>query len=148
MAKIDAWVRDLVNGLDAHADEATRAAVLGECGRKCISRSTVERARKLWEAHTDLDAWLEAMNAQHLGGGYLQRQGGLIYGRYERCYCSLAKGGGKGLSPTFCLCSRAWLEALFSGATGYPAQVEMIQTVVGGAPDCRYTVHLSGGATP
>ncbi len=140
MAKMDSWLRDLVASLDAHADEATRAAVLEACGRRCLPKSVAQRARALRREHADLDAWVAAMNAEHLAGGHLEREGELIHGRYERCYCSLAKGGGKGLSPTFCQCSRGWLEELFAQALDQPVRVEMRQTVVGGAPDCRFDI--------
>ncbi len=142
MARAHRWIRDLVASMDAHLEEPQRAAVLAECGRRCLPKSTVARARRLWKTEGDLDAWVAAMNAQHLGGGHLQREGDVIYGRYERCYCSLAKGAGEGLSTTFCHCSRAWLQGLFEGALGRSAQVELTQTVVGGAPDCRWIVRL------
>jgi hypothetical protein len=142
MSQAHGWIRDLVDSLDANLDESTRAAVLAECGRRCLPQSVVARAHALWLAQGDLDAWVAAMNAEHLGGGYLERRGSEIHGRYERCYCPLAREAGEGLSPTFCNCSRAWLEGLFVGALGRSAQVEMTQTVVGGAPDCRWTVRL------
>lgn len=142
MAKMDSWLRDLVASLDAYADEETRATVLEACGRNCLPKSVVQRARALRREHADVDAWVTAMNAEHLAGGHLEREGETIHGRYERCYCSLAKGGGKGLSPTFCQCSRGWLEELFSQALAQPVHVEMRQTVVGGAPDCRFDILL------
>jgi hypothetical protein len=139
---MDRWLRDLVAGLDAYTDEPTRRAILGECGRGCIPPDLVERARCLRRAHQDLSAWLDALNAEHIAGGHLAVAGGDIVGRYERCYCGIAKGGGDGLSPTFCLCSRGWLERLFQGALERPVRVEMLQTVVGGAPDCRFRIGL------
>ena len=46
------------------------------------------------------------------------------------------------ISPTYCLCGRGYVVNLFQGATGKPVQVELVHSVLQGAGECKFAVHL------
>jgi predicted hydrocarbon binding protein len=48
----------------------------------------------------------------------------------------------KSLPASYCLCSAGWVQEMFETVTGRPVHVELIRSIKGGAPDCRFVVRL------
>jgi predicted hydrocarbon binding protein len=46
------------------------------------------------------------------------------------------------LPASYCLCSAGWVQEMFETVTGRPVHVELIRSIKGGAPDCRFVVRL------
>ena len=85
-------------------------------------------------------------------GSRYERAGGIIYNYYtprqegtgKRCYCYLIGGLPEGVtaSPTFCQCSRAWIEKYWEGALGRSIRVELGKTAISGSDECQFIIHL------
>jgi predicted ArsR family transcriptional regulator len=134
------WIAALIDGLDEHVDEKTRALVLEQCGRQCQSQSFIKKARDIYKKSRNTDDFLEKLGRVYK---HLHREGDAVYIIYPRCYCSQVKKIPKGkLSGTYCNCSRGWAKALFEGALGRPVEVAMEKSMINGDNECRFRVML------
>jgi hypothetical protein len=74
-----AWcIQGMMDILDRAVDKETCRVVMEACGRRCISASALEKARRLQQEAQDLDDLLSRLNGAHIGGGHLQRKGDVI----------------------------------------------------------------------
>jgi predicted hydrocarbon binding protein len=62
----------------------------------------------------------------------------------ERCFCSLMKNLPEGInaSPTYCQCSRGFVEKYWETALGRPIKVDVIATALTGADECKFVIYL------
>ncbi|MFN2110041.1 MAG: DUF6144 family protein [Anaerolineae bacterium] len=135
-------IKDIMDALDQAVDEPTRQAIMQNCGRQCISASTLNKARKLAKATSDLDDLLAQLNQAHIGGGHLHREGGVIHGTYTRCYCGSVSHAKEPLSPTYCQCSCGWYRQLFETLLEKPVAVELVSSIIQGDESCRFLIHI------
>jgi len=54
--------------------------------------------------------------------------------------CPLVVEGYVNRSPTFCLCSRGWVKAVFGEALGEEVDVELLQAIGRGDECCEFLV--------
>jgi len=141
-AKKAKWAKAAMDRLDAQVPEDIRMQVMEQCGRACIGRSTIERAKTARRSTKGLDEFLDRLNREHIGGGKLKRDGDIVYARYDRCYCGLVSATKEPISPTYCHCSRGWVLELFEQVFGKSVQVDLLQSIVQGAPFCQFAIHL------
>ena len=141
-AKKAAWAWQAMSRLEASLDEAGRTEVLEACGRQCIGASVLDKARRLRAKSPNLETFLSALNQNHLGGGSLAWRDGMIEASYPRCYCGMVSQTRTPFTATYCNCSRGWFLHLFEHTLGVPVQVTLIQSIIQGAPDCRFRIEL------
>jgi predicted hydrocarbon binding protein len=141
-AKKAAYVKCVMDNFDKQFSQDVRAKVMEECGRKCISASTLKKAKKISENSKSLEELVEELNKNHVGGGHLKLEGNKIHASYDRCYCGSVKRTKEKFSPTYCNCSRGWYLELFELALGKPVKVDMLESVVQGAKTCRFIIHI------
>jgi len=62
----------------------------------------------------------------------------------RRCFCGLmfALPEGVNTSSTYCHCSRGFVEKYWEGALGRPVKVEVKETCMTGAKECKFIIHL------
>jgi predicted hydrocarbon binding protein len=133
------WIVSLMDSLDALVDEKTRVRVLENCGRNCIPRSFVKRAKTCKEGARNNDEFLERLSKVWR---HLQRDGDKVYVVYEKCYCPLVKAYPDKLSPTFCNCSRGWVKELFESVLEKPVNVVLEKSIKQGNDICKFRVCL------
>ena len=137
---MERWITCLIDGLDEHVDEETRAKVLERCGRECISQSRIKKAKAIYQKAKDLDEFLEKFGDVF---DELHREGDNVYIIYPRCYCSHVNKIPPGqLSPTYCHCSCGWAKALFEGALERPVEVIMEESITKGDEQCKFRIIL------
>jgi predicted hydrocarbon binding protein len=136
------WVETLLGSLDAEADESSRARIMESYGRACaLHYGDIEKARVIRHSAKDVDELVERLNQQILWCGSWVRDGDTITSVCERCGCPLVREGLVKLSPTFCICSRGWVKAVFETALERPVEVDLEQAIGRGDPVCRFLVH-------
>lgn len=143
--RMQRWITTLIESLDEHVDERDCKEALEQCGRACIPRSTVRKAKALYEESEGLEDFLERYAGvnEHL---HVEENG--VYMVYPRCYCSLVNKIPQGeLSATWCNCSRGWVKELFEVATGKPVDVVLEKSVVKGDDGCRLMVIFRPGGS-
>ncbi|MBN1139536.1 MAG: hypothetical protein JXM73_23370 [Anaerolineae bacterium] len=135
-------IRDMVDVLDREVDAETRRTIMQACGRRCIGAGTLEKAMRIAQQARDLDDLLARLNAMHIGGGHLQREGKAIHAAYDRCYCGSVNKIKEPLSATYCLCSCGWYQQLFETLLDRPVEVELLGSIAHGDERCRFLIHI------
>ena len=138
--RMERWITCLMDGLDKHVDEETKAVILEQCGRQCQSQSFVEKARRIYKKSQNVEEFLNAFSEVYKN---LQVNGNDIYIVYPRCYCSFVNKIPSGtLSATYCNCSRGWAKELFEKVLGRSVEVVMEESIVNGDQQCKFRIVL------
>lgn len=152
--KIAAWMQGAMARLDGLVDAETRGAIMTRCGHNCAEHNAtaVERGVKRRAKFPTLEAYLAAEEAKPSAGTRLERAGDVIYQYYTprafthpmRCYCSLWRGlpDDQTVSPTYCQCSRGFVEKFWEAVVGAPVRVELLASAISGADECKFAIHL------
>lgn len=152
--KVALWVKEAINKLDTLTPSAKREQIMTSCGHNCIAlnKRPMESAKTRRRKYPTEEAFLIAEVQKPPKGIRLKREGDLLiqyytphaFGRGMRCYCSLMRGLPEGLtaSPTYCQCSRGFIEKYWEGILGRKVCVELGATAISGADECMFTIHL------
>jgi len=128
-----------MEGLDAQVDETVRTSILENCGRNCISRTFIDKAKSIKKRSKDINDFLEKLSHEWK---HLHLEKGNIYVVYEKCYCPMVRDYRDKLSPSFCNCSRGWIKELFESVLEKPVEVKLKKSIVRGDGDCEFRVYL------
>ena len=135
------WVKELLNNLDAHVDEVTKAKILGACGEKCpfthLTDSTLSGIKASSKSEFE---FLENLCAQW----HLKREDGQYYVVFDQCYCPLVNDDTQCASKTLCYCTFGNIKHKFKLGLGRDVQVEMQKTILAGDDECRFLIKLEG----
>jgi predicted hydrocarbon binding protein len=152
--KIAEWVRGAMEKLDAMVDGETKIQIMESCGRNCadVNKKVAERARLRRKKFKSADEFLEAELKKPMVGTRLVREGKMLYQFYTpraftrpmRCYCSLLRGlpDEETVSKTYCHCSKGFVKKFWESVLERPVKVDLIQSVVSGADECEFAIHL------
>lgn len=132
------YVRDIINELEKK-EEGLIKEIMQPCGHKCISKKTINDAKVLFNKAENIEDFLNLLNENGIGGGYLHIKDKKIIGIYDKCYCGMAKVA-KDMPVAYCNCSAGWFEKLFSESLSKNVKVEKIQTILGGADTCIFEI--------
>jgi hypothetical protein len=124
------------------------------CGHNCIahnSRLAQAIKNRRWKHNTE-EEFLKAEIKKPVKGIRLERQGNILtqyytprtYSTPRRCFCSLMSSlpEGTNASLTYCQCARGFIEKYWEGALGRPVHVEVIETTLTGAQECKFFIYL------
>jgi len=148
------WVKGAMERLDALASESTREEIMLACGYNCIlvNKRPLEAAKSRRRKFPTEEAFLEAEMQKSPRGFRFEHDGDILvqfytprsFGSGMRCFCSLTKGLPEGLtaSRTYCQCSRGFVQKYWEGILGRPVMVELKETAISGADECRFLIHL------
>jgi predicted hydrocarbon binding protein len=138
--RMERWITCLIDGLDKHLDEETKAMILEQCGRQCQSQSFIQKARSIYEKSQNMDEFLNAFSKVYKN---LQVEGNNVYIVYPKCYCSFVNKIPPGtLSATYCNCSRGWAKELFEKVLERSVEVVMEESIINGDEQCRFEIVL------
>jgi hypothetical protein len=151
--EVSGWLKGAIDRLDALVDEETRVRIMEQMGFNCaeINRSHVEQSLAKRNKFETLAEFLEAEERQPSPGTRLVREGDVIYQYYQplqvfgrRCFCSLWRGLGddENASLTWCQCSKGFVMKLWEAYVGSPVKVELVESCIAGAEECKFAVHL------
>ena len=147
------WLRHAIDKLDTLVDERTGMQIMENCGFNCaqMNKSHIESARAEREKFKTLDEFLEAEEKNPTKGTRLFRDGDIVYQYYDprssfnvRCFCSMWRGlrTDETVSLTWCQCSKGFVMKLWEAYLGRPAEVELIESSIAGAKECKFAIHL------
>jgi hypothetical protein len=152
--RVALWVKDAIGRLDELTDEATRQQIMLACGYNCvkINRRPVAIARARRRKYATEEAFLKAEVKKPPKGIRLEWEGDVLlqyytprtYGAGMRCYCRLMQGLPEGVtvSSTYCHCSRGFVEKYWEGILGRPVRVDLGETAISGADECKFVIRL------
>ncbi len=152
--KVAGWVKEAIDRLDNAASAEKCEQIMTACGHNCLARAQglangIKNRRK---KHATEEAFLEAEIKKPLKGTRLKLQGKTLihyytprtYSTPRRCFCGLMNTlpEGTNTSLTYCHCARGFVEKYWEGALGRPVQVEVVETCLTGAEECKFIIHL------
>ncbi len=151
---ISLWVRSAIDRLDALVPEITRVKIMETCGYNCAYHNSSVIARgKARQAKFDCEeAFLAAEVRKPQAGTRLECNGNVLIQTYTplslghsmRCYCGLLRDlpAGEQISPTYCNCSKAFVQTYWSEVLGRPVDVTILETAVTGSTECKFRIML------
>jgi predicted hydrocarbon binding protein len=148
--EIAKWVKCAMERLDALVDERTRFQIMENCGYKCaeVNKRVIERAKARLKKYSNIEDFLEAEQRNPIKGTSLVREGNTLYQFHKpqslrmKCYCSLVNSAEEKISPTYCHCSKGFVKKLWESILERPVNVDLIQSVMSGANECKFAIHL------
>lgn len=147
------WLKNAIEKLDTLVDEKTRTKIMETCGFNCaeMNKSHIERAQAKREKFKTLEEFFEAEEKNPSQGTRLVREGDVVYQYYDprssfnvRCFCSIWRGlpDDENVSLTWCHCSKGFVMKLWEAYLGNPARVEVLESSVSGAKECKFAIYL------
>lgn len=146
---VDAWVPQFFAVMDAELDVPARRRVMAANGKACFTShaaGVVRRADPV--TREQLPAWVAERRAK----GYALDRDAVVF-EYPSppgaapagaCLCPMAEGQpARRLSPTFCWCSVGYVKEMHERVFGRPVNVELTESVLGGASRCRFRITLA-----
>jgi len=152
--KVALWMKEAVDRLDACADPEKCKEILGACGHSCIAhnKGLANGLKNRRLKHKTEEEFLKAEIKKPVNGIRLELNGKTLvqyytphsYSTPRRCFCGLmnALPEGTNMSPTYCQCSRGFVEKYWEGALGRPVKVEVVETALSGADECKFIIQL------
>ena len=153
-ASMARWVKGAVEKLDSFTDEKTRTQIMENCGYNCAlhNKAPIEKAKARRKKFQNLDDFLEAEKKKPMVGTKLERQGDKLFWYFMpqsfktpvRCFCGLVRGlpQKETISRSYCNCSKGFVKKYWEGVLGKPVDVEVMQTAVSGAKECKFAIHI------
>lgn len=148
------WLKNAIDRLDSLVDEPTRIRIMETCGTRCaeINKRAIDGFVRRRAKYRSADEYLTAEEKQPARGTRLERTGNVVYFYYTpdtfrpglRCYCSLWRGlpAKATVSRTYCHCSKAFVSRLWQAILGRPVKVELLQSCISGATECKFAIRL------
>ncbi len=152
--KVAVWVKGAMDRLDGLSDQATREQIMNNCGYNCAlhNKTPLERGKARRNKYASEDDFLTAEQEKPSAGTRLVRDGDTLYQFYTpqaftrpmRCYCGLLRGlpAEETVSLTYCQCSRGFVQKYWEYVLGKPVQVEILESAISGAKECKFAIHL------
>jgi hypothetical protein len=152
--KIALWVKEAIDRLDASTTPEKCSQIMGVCGHNCIAHNirmtqAIKARRQKYQTEED---FLKAEAKKPIKGTRIELQGNTLiqyytphtYSTPRRCFCGLmlALPEGVNASPTYCQCSRGFVEKYWESALGRAVRVEVKETAITGADECKFIIHL------
>jgi predicted transcriptional regulator YdeE len=148
------WMKEVIDRLDALTDKKTREKIMTACGHNCIAHNSrmalAIKARR--QKFTTEEEFLKAEAKKPVKGTCIELRGNILVQYYtphtsstpRRCFCGLmfALPEDVNASPTYCQCSRGFVEKYWESALGRPVLVEVEGTAITGSDECKFIIHL------
>ena len=148
------WVKGAMERLDKLVDDENKKRIMRDCGYNCAKKNSkvIERAVARRKKFGSTDEFLVAEQQKPMKGTKLAREGNILYQYYTpqaftrpmRCYCGLLRElpSEETVSTTYCNCSRGFVEKYWENILGKPVRVDILQSAVSGASECKFAIHL------
>jgi predicted hydrocarbon binding protein len=143
-------MRGAMERLDKLVDEGTRFRIMENCGFGCaqMNRGAMDEAVTKRKKFETADEFIEAEQKKPAKGTRLLREGSVLYQRYTpqsygvRCYCEMVAATEENISPTYCHCSKGFVKKLWEAVLEKPVEVDLIQSAISGAKECKFAIHI------
>jgi predicted hydrocarbon binding protein len=116
--------------------------IMEKCGMECIGKSVLEKAKNIYKKNSSIDTFIDELNKNHIGGGYLKLNGNIIEAVYDKCYCGSVSKTRQTVSINYCYCSTGWYKRLFEEIFDKEVKVEIMQSIINGADSCKFNIYL------
>lgn len=152
--KVALWIKEAMDRIDECTSPEKCRRIMTACGHSCIARAgrmtqAVKARRKKYKTEEE---FLEAEAGRPAKFTRVELRGNTLVQYYtphayappRRCFCGLmfALPEEINASPTYCQCSRGFVEKYWEAALGRPVDVEVAYTAITGGDECKFIVRL------
>jgi predicted hydrocarbon binding protein len=141
MEYLKSWTNNLVNTLETELDKSVSEKIIENCGRicakECGATKEVEEIIKSLGNTASVDSIIEKMNNAGIAGGKLRKDGNVIVGIYEQCYCPSRKHIKSNL---YCKCTQGWVKEVFEMVFDKKVDVVLEKSIAWGDEICKFIV--------
>jgi len=122
-------------------EQKSRDTLLRLCGEACADSYTRDIFKREKRKSSNMDEFLKNLSVKFPDARYEIVSSSCIRVMYKRCGCDIV---GEGLisDPLFCRCSAANLKANFKAALGRKIEVDLKESILGGADRCLFLVRI------
>jgi hypothetical protein len=136
----------LLNAWKKKVGEPEAIKVMQACGRKCCGQGNRKTAKRLMSESNSLRDFLDKASTYEVKEGeivYKLKDEQTIVGYFYRCFCGQVKQTKIPFkNKIYCHCSAEFHRQFFKAALGKPVQVEILQSIICGAPYCKFIIHI------
>lgn len=148
------WVKEAIDRLDKATTPEKCRQIMAACGHNCCARNNrlVQGIKNRRQKYPTEEEFLKAEAKKPIKGTRLEFKDKTLvqyytprtYTRPRRCFCGLmfALPESVNTSPTYCQCSRGFVEKYWESALGRPVMVEVKETCLTGGNECKFIIHL------
>jgi hypothetical protein len=148
------WMKEAIDRLDASTTPEKRQQIMTACGHACLAMNIkgMEASKEVRRKCATEEEFLKIELNATPDITRFERNGDILYwyytprkiGKGMRCVCPLFSMLPEGVnaSPTYCQCSRAFVQAYWEGILGRPLKVELGETSIMGSDECEFIIHL------
>jgi hypothetical protein len=152
--KIASWVKEAIDRLDACTTPEKCRQIMAACGHTCIAHNNrmtqaIKARRRKYKTEEE---FLKAESKRPAKFTRIELQGKTLaqyytphtYSTPRRCFCGLMFALPEEViaSPTYCQCSRGFVEKYWEAALGRPVKVEVAYTALTGGDECKFIIDL------
>ncbi len=134
------YIAELITDVTEKSGEEKATQVMRACGYQCIDPSIITDAKKAYAESADLPQFIDALKKQGVGQN-MTLEGNTIHTYYDHCYCNISDPD-KHLNRCYCQCSCGFYEKLFTEVLQHTVEVELVQSIKGGAETCEFVIEL------
>jgi len=157
LGKISIWLKEAIDRLDTLTSTGESEDIMKSCGSSCFSvnKKHAEKDRERRLGCSTEEEYLKQVLLSGSGQGTrFEKDGNILVEYYTpktyredmqlRCYCLFASRLPEDMtiSRTFCQCSRAHVENYWKYVLDRPVRVELGETALTGAEECKFIIHL------
>lgn len=141
MEFLKSWTNNLVDALEVELDKGISEKIIENCGRicakECGAAKEVEEIVKSLGDTVSVDSIIKEMNRTGIGGGKLSKEGNVIIGIYDHCYCPSRKHI---KSNIYCRCTQGWVKEIFERVVVKKVDVVLEKSIAWGDEICKFIV--------
>lgn len=138
-AETSRLVKGAIVRLERSVGRLTSLEIMKQCGGECFNRHQL--AQRVTTESLSVDDIIRILNR---GSVSVKRAGpGTITAEYRICLCHIVKQARTPFpTNTYCHCSVGWWQRLFESALKKPVTVELVQSIISGAPSCQFIIRI------
>jgi hypothetical protein len=141
-----AWWKSAIERLEEEVGTTKAIEIMSFCGQKCCGTGTRKSAKRLMDESKSMEEFLRKASTYGVTEGdveYKLKDDKTIIGTFRRCFCKqVAQTEESFKNMTYCQCSVEFHKQYFEAALGKPITVELKQSIISGAENCVFTLHI------
>ena len=141
-----AWWKSALERLEEEVGTKKAVEIMSLCGQKCCGPGTRKSAKRLMDESKSLEEFLRKASTYGVTEGdveYKLDDNKTIVGTFRRCFCKqVARTEEPFNNLTYCQCSAEFHKHYFEAAIGKQICVELEQSIISGAENCIFKLHI------
>jgi predicted hydrocarbon binding protein len=145
------WWKRAVEILEKEVGQNIAEEIMKLCGERCCGKGIRKTAKRLMSESNSLEEFLVKASTDRLKEGeveYKLTDKNTITGTFNRCFCKqVSKSDSPFKNRTYCQCSAEFHKKYFEAALERSVDVSINQSIISGAENCVFTIHIGNYET-